>query len=61
MWRMILGSIMILFVFLVALTYEQSPGDTKTYANMLGGVIAIIGVPGAVIFFAGWRAYNRDK
>ena len=61
MWRMILGSIMILFVLLGALTYEQQPGDTRTYANMLGGLIAIIGLPGAVLFFAGLRAINRNK
>ena len=61
MYRMILGVLMILFVLLAAISYEQPPDDPRTYANMLGGVIAIIGVPGAVIFFAGWRAYNRDK
>lgn len=61
MWRMITGSIMILFVLLSALTYEQQPGDPRTYSNMLSGLTAIIGLPGAVLFFAGWRAINRNK
>ena len=61
MYRMILGGMMMLFVLLVAITYEQQPGDPKTYANMLGGVIALIGVPGAALFIAGWRANNIKK
>ena len=60
MYRMILGGLMILFVILVAISYEQQPGDTRTYASMLGGVIAIIGVPGAALLFAGWHATNRN-
>ncbi len=58
MWRMIVGFIMILFVLLVAITYKQAPGDTRTYTNMLGGVLAIVGIPGAILFFAGWRSRN---
>lgn len=56
MWRMIIGFIMILFVLLVAITYKKAPGDPRTYANMLGGVLAIVGIPGAILFFAGWRS-----
>lgn len=59
MLRMIIGGIMLLFVLFVAITYEQPQGDPRTYTYMLGGVSAIIGLPGAVLFFAGWRSKNN--
>lgn len=61
MWRMILGSVMMLFVIVGAITYEQQSGDTRTYASMVGGAFAIIGLPGALLFFAGWRAQNHKE
>lgn len=55
---MIIGFTMMLFVVLVAITYKQAPGDIRTYANMLGGVLAIVGIPEAILFFTGWRSRN---
>jgi len=58
MIRMVIGFVMIIFVALVAITYEQQLGDPRTYANMLGGVVALIGIPGVVLVYIGWKARN---
>ncbi|MEH6561914.1 MAG: hypothetical protein V7713_10820 [Marinobacter sp.] len=58
MIRMVIGFVMIIFVVLVAITYEQSSGDSRTYANMLGGIVALIGIPGLVLVYVGWKARN---
>jgi hypothetical protein len=60
MIRMVIGFVMIIFVALVAITYEQQLGDPRTYANMLGGAVALIGIPGVVLIYIGWKARNSS-
>lgn len=60
MIRMVIGFVMIIFVALVAITYDQQLGDPRNYANMLGGAVALIGIPGVVLIYIGWKARNSS-
>lgn len=60
MIRMVVGFAMIIFVALVAIIYEQQPDDPRTYAHMIGGALALIGIPGVVLFYIGWKAHNSS-
>lgn len=60
MIRMVIGFVMIIFVALVAITYDQQLGDPRNYENMLGGAVALIGIPGVVLIYIGWKARNSS-